>query len=282
MMTSTPETNREQSALWNGTGARAWVETQQVMDQMFEPMERLLVDSLAGTHPAALLDIGCGTGSTTLAAARRLGPQARCVGLDISAPMIEMARARAAREQLPVGFIAADAQVHGFEPASFDTLISRFGVMFFDDPVAAFANLGQAARPGARLHFTAWRSADENPFMTTAERAAAPLLPELPTRRPGAPGQFAFADRERVAAILRDSGWTGIEIEPVDFTCTMPTQELPNYIRWMGPVGQVLQKADDATRDRVGGAVRAAFESFVHGVEVRFTAACWSVTTLKP
>jgi SAM-dependent methyltransferase len=280
-MNPTPEANREQSALWNGTGARAWVETQQVMDQMFEPMERLLVEPLSGTRSSAVLDIGCGTGSTTLAAARRLGAQVRCVGLDISAPMIEMARARAAREGLPVSFVAADAQVHRFEPAGFDTLISRFGVMFFDDPVAAFTNLGQAARPGARLHFTAWRSADENPFMTTAERAAAPLLPDLPVRRPGAPGQFAFADRERVAAILQDSGWTGVEIAPIDFTCTMPTHELPNYIRWMGPVGQLLQKADDATRDRVGSAVRAAFERFVQGAEVRFTAACWSVKAVR-
>ena len=142
-----------------------------------------------------VLDVGCGTGSTTLAVARLLGAKGRCTGIDISEPMIAAARARAEREGTPASFIRADAQTHAFEPASFDMIISRFGVMFFDDSVRAFANLRRAARDDAELRFIAWRSAAENPFMTTAERAAAPLLPNLPARRPDAPGQFAFADR---------------------------------------------------------------------------------------
>ena len=109
--------------------------------------------------------------------------------------MIAAARARAERERTPADFVCADAEVHAFEPASFDTIISRFGVMFFDDPVRAFANLRRAARDDARVRCIAWRSAADNPFMTTAERAAAPLLPTLPARRPDAPGQFAFANR---------------------------------------------------------------------------------------
>ena len=153
-----------------------------------------------------VLDVGCGTGSTTLAVARRLGAKGRCIGIDISEPMIAAARARAEREGTPASFIRADAQTHAFEPASFDMIISRFGVMFFDDSVRAFANLRRAARDDAELRFIAWRSAAENPFMTTAERAAAPLLPNLPARRPDAPGQFAFADRRRVYSILEESG----------------------------------------------------------------------------
>ena len=147
-----------------------------------------------------VLDVGCGTGSTTLAVARRLGAKGRCIGIDISEPMIAAARARAEREGTPASFIRADAQTHAFEPASFDMIISRFGVMFFDDSVRAFANLRRAAKQTPSLRFIAWRSAAENPFMTTAERAAAPLLPNLPARRPDAPGQFAFADRDRVHA----------------------------------------------------------------------------------
>ena len=155
-------------------------------------------------------------------------------------------------------------------------IVSRFGVMFFDDPVLAFANLRRAASKDARLHAIAWRSAAENTFMTTAERAAAPLL-TLPPRQPGAPGQFAFADRQRVASILESSGWRGIDIQPIDVTCTLPEEELVGYFSRLGPVGLVLQDADEPTRARVIATVRAAFEPFVQASEVRFSAACWRI-----
>ena len=118
--------------------------------------------------------------------------------LDSIPSMIAAARARAEREGVPATFICASAEDYAFEPAAFDMVASRFGVMFFTDSVRAFANLRRAATPGAGLRFIAWRSVPENPFMTTAERAAVPLLPELPARRPDGPGQFAFADRQHV------------------------------------------------------------------------------------
>jgi hypothetical protein len=118
--------------------------------------------------------------------------------------------------------------------------------------------------------------------MTTAERAAAPLLPNLPARRPGAPGQFAFADRCRINAILQESGWAEIDIRPVDVTCTLPEKELVRYLSQLGPVGLILQETDSAIRDQVIKSVRAAFSSFVHGPEVRFIAACWMVSAQAP
>jgi len=223
-----------------------------------------------------VLDVGCGTGGTTLAVARRAAGN-RCVGVDISEPMIAAARARAERERIPASFICADAQTHAFEPASVDIVISRFGVMFFDDPVRAFANLRSAATDNADLLFIAWRSAEENPFMTTAERAAAPLLPNIPARRPDAPGQFAFADQRRVHRILEDSGWGEIDIQPIDVACAMPESELVGYVSRLGPLGRVLHEADDRTRSHVIETVRVAFDPYVHGAEVRFTAACWMV-----
>lgn len=113
--------------------------------------------------------------------------------------------------------------------------------------------------------------------MTTAERAAASLLPNLPTRRPDAPGQFAFADQHRVYTILEESGWAEIDIRPIDVTCVFPEKELVRYLTWLGPVGNILQEADDQTRTQVIEMVRPAFESYVYGDEVRFTAACWIV-----
>jgi ubiquinone/menaquinone biosynthesis C-methylase UbiE len=267
----------EQTKRWNSAPGHAWVEMQAVLDQTFAPLETLLVDAVAAASPARVLDIGCGTGATTLAVARRIAANDGCVGVDISEPMIAAARARAERERLHVTFICANAQEHAFDPARVDMLISRFGVMFFDDPVRAFANLRRASRRGAALRCIVWRSAAENPFMTTAERAAAPLLPDLPARKPDAPGQFAFANAERVRDILKESGWTEIDIQPLDVVCMFPEKELVPYLTRLGPVGLALQDAGDDTRARVVETIRPAFDPFVHAADVRFVAACWMI-----
>ena len=134
----------------------------------------------------------------------------------------------------------------------------------------------------AAMHFIAWRSPVENPFMTTAERAAAPLLPALPPRQPDAPGQFAFADRDRVRSILHDSGWTAIDIRPIDVICTMTERDLGRYYSRLGPVGRALRETDEGTRTRVIGTLREAFAPFVHGGTARFTAACWMIGARAP
>lgn len=276
-MDTAPQTENEQAKLWNGSAGRAWVDAQQVLDDMFKPIEDLLVAAASAGPGNRVLDVGCGTGGTTLAIARQLGPKGRCVGIDISEPMIAAARARAEQAGASASFICANAQDYGFEPASFDMIVSRFGVMFFDDFAQAFTNLRRAASNKAELRCVAWRGPAENPFMTTAERAAAPLLQNIPARRPDGPGQFAFADQRRVHRILEESGWAGIDIQPIDITCTLPEKELTRYITRMGPVGSILQEADDKTRAQVTEVVRAAFDPYVHGTEVRFTAACWMV-----
>jgi ubiquinone/menaquinone biosynthesis C-methylase UbiE len=214
-------------SFWPGIRPFRW-DTILGSGQLFKPFEDLLVEAVVAASAARVLDTGCGTGSTTLALARRLGSNGRCVGIDISDAMIAAARDRAERSGTSASFIRADAQVHAFEPASFDMIISRFGVMFFADSIRAFASLWRAARDNAALRFIAWRSAAENPFMTTAERAAAPLFPNIPARHPGAPGQFAFADQHHVSGILKASGWAEIDIQPIDVACTMPEKELVN------------------------------------------------------
>jgi len=267
----------EQAQLWNGPAGRAWVELQAVLDDMLKPFGDVIVEAALATAPSSLLDVGCGAGATTLEAARRLGAKGQCIGVDISEPLIAMARSRAERENVPAMFIRADAQNHDFEQSSFDMIISRFGVMFFEDPIRAFANLRRAARGDAELRLVVWRSAVENPFMTTAERAAAPLLPNIPARPPDAPGQFAFADQHRVRAILEESGWSGIDIRPMDLVCAFPKENLIDYFTRLGPVGRVLQNADDRTRAHVVATVRTAFDPYVQGAKVRFDAACWLV-----
>ena len=274
-------TDDEQAALWNGSAGSAWVETQDLLDQLFKPFEDLLVEAISAKSGGRLLDVGCGTGSTTLAIARRFAAKHGCTGIDISAPMIAAARSRAEREGTPATFLCANAQDYAFEPARFAGIISRFGVMFFTDPVRAFANLQRSAREGAELRLIAWRSADQNPFMTEAERAAAPLLPRLPTRTSNAPGQFAFASRDRVHTILEQSNWSEIAIRPIDIACSMPQKELLRYLTHLGPVGMILQQVDQATRARIIETIRPAFDRYIHGTEVHFTAACWMISALR-
>jgi ubiquinone/menaquinone biosynthesis C-methylase UbiE len=267
----------EQAKLWNGSAGCAWVEAQAMLDRTLQPFEDLLVEVVAASGAQRVLDVGCGTGSTTRAAGRVVGAKGHSVGIDISEQMIDAARVLAGSDRAPVEFICADAQTHPFEPARFDLIMSRFGTMFFTDPVAAFANLRRAGARDATLRSIVWRSPEENPFMTTAERAAAPLLPNLQARRADAAGQFGLADARRMRAILEDSGWTEIDIQPIDAVCTLPESELIRYGTRFGPVGVALREADPHTRAQVAGAVRAAFEPFVHGAEVRFTASCWLV-----
>lgn len=276
-MNMSPDTRSEQAMLWNGTAGHAWVEMQALLDGAFAPLENLLVDALAAQRPHRVLDVGCGTGSTTLALARALGDGGRCVGVDISQPMIAAARARAQRTGAAVDFVCADAQTHAFEPATFDRIVSRFGVMFFDNPVQAFANLRRAARDDAMAQFFVWRSADENPFMTAAERAARPLVPGFPERVADAPGQFAFADPQRVRRLLAASGWSGIDIRAVDVPCRFPAAELVRYFTLLGPLGRALREADEHMRTRIVAAVRPAFDPYVRGNDVCFDAACWIV-----
>lgn len=267
----------EQATLWNGPGARAWIEMQSLLDGVFKPFENLLVQETATKSARHILDVGCGTGATTLAFAQMVGTEGRVVGIDISEPMIAVARARAAHNSSTANFISADAQTHRFESASFDMITTRFGIMFFPDPVSALANLRHAATDDANLCLLVWRGAADNPFMTTAERAAAPLLPEIPARDPDAPGQFAFADPARVTRILADSGWSEIGIEPIDVACAFPESELVRYFTNLGPLSRLLHEVDEQTRTLVIEKVRGAFEPFVDRGEVRFQAACWIV-----
>jgi SAM-dependent methyltransferase len=268
--------SEDQAALWNGAAGLTWVEAQEPLDRLLRPFEQLLVETVLVRGARSVLDVGCGTGATTLAIARALAG-GKSVGVDVSEPMLALARLRAERERLAATFVRADAQTHAFELGSFDTVVSRFGVMFFADPVRAFANLRSATRRGGELALIAWRSPAENPFMTAAERAAAPFLPNLPARNVDAPGQFAFADSGRVRGILERSGWAGIDIRPLDVACTFAQDDLVGYVTRIGPIGRALRAADEQMRTRITAAVLPAFDPYVDGSEVRFVAACWMI-----
>ncbi len=277
-MPQSAQPNEQQSALWNDGSGKAWVDLQPILDEVLAPFERLMVDAGYPGEGGSVLDIGCGAGATTLAMARRVGESGRCVGVDISEPLVALATARAQAEGTAnAEFVAADAQTYAFEPGRFDAVVSRFGVMFFDDPVAAFSNIRRAVRPGGRLAFVAWRSPAENDFMTAAARAAAPFLPPAPPPDPNAPGQFAFADSARVGRILEASGWSSIEVERVDVPCETSEDNLMTYVTRLGPVGAALREVDPGTAEKIMASLPPAFERFRKDGAVRFNTACWLV-----
>lgn len=268
-------TSEDQAALWNGEMGQTWVEMARVTDELFEPLTAPLRE-VAEAGASALLDVGCGAGFTTLALARELGPEARTVGADISGPLLVAARDRAGAAGVPIEFIFGDAQTFDFEPASFDLIVSRLGVMFFADPVAAFANLRRAATEGARLRFICWRDPAENPFMTLTARATKGLL-DLPARIPNTPGPYGLADAERTRGILADAGWAAVEVRPFDPTCTMPAAELMTFFTRIGPLREALAEADEELREAALDAVRTAAQMFVDGDRASFDPALWIV-----
>ena len=165
-----------------------------------------------------VLDIGCGCGHTSLSLAHRVGAQGAITGIDTSAPMLSLARTPAEHRAEPgaaIEFVEADAQTHAIQRDSFDAVFSRFGVMFFEDPVAAFSNIRTALRPNGRLGFCCWQPRAVNPFMTVPAQAALELLPPPPEMPPRAPGPFAFAEPDYIHSILSRSGFSDISITPL-------------------------------------------------------------------
>ncbi|HEX8868265.1 MAG TPA: class I SAM-dependent methyltransferase [Lentzea sp.] len=271
----TSEVNSEQARWWNEAG-EGWANAQAIVDLVLRPFEELLAQKALERPRHRVLDVGCGTGAVTRAIADALGDAPECVGLDISRTMIA-----GAAQHGHVRFVVADAQTHTFDEP-FDLVVSRFGVMFFDDPAAAFRNLLKATTPGGELCFVTWRTAEENSFMTTAQKAAAPLLPDAPPLDPNGPGPFSLADADATKKLFEQSGWDSVVIEPVDRICVMPEELLVPYLSNLGPISRALKQAEESERPRIMAEVRGAFDEFVHGDEVRVPAACWQITASAP
>ncbi|HLY80220.1 MAG TPA: methyltransferase domain-containing protein [Caulobacteraceae bacterium] len=268
--------NAAQIAYWNVNGAN-WVALQDVLDTQLQDLGLAAMAALGVGEGERVIDIGCGCGATTMELARRVGAGGKVLGADISAPMLEVARRRAGELGLGhVGFVEADAQIHAFEPA--DAAFSRFGVMFFADPSAAFANIRKALAPAGRLAFVCWRVLAENPWMTIPMAAVAPLVPSTPPPPPNAPGPFAFADRDRVHGILTAAGFTQIAIDP--HNQAIGQGDLETTVRTslnVGPVGAALRE-NPQLRGPITEAVRAALAPHAGADGVKLPSATWIVT----
>jgi SAM-dependent methyltransferase len=267
--------NIEQAEFWSEL-APTWLELEDQLEQVGGPPGKLAMDRLGLLPGQRVVDLGCGLGRTTLALAARVRPGGEVVGVDISAEMLARGRDRAA--QLGVGnveFVHADAQVHDFGQARFDAAYSRFGVMFFSDPVAAFANIRRALRPGGALSLVCWQAVFDNDWMLIPGAAVAEVTGTLPPMPgPEEPGPFSLADPARVRAVLGAAGFGSIVITPHADYVVISENQIPAAalasVR-AGGVRQALREADDQTRQRALTAIETALRARLHDGEVRLS-----------
>lgn len=243
-------TRPKQAAQWNGSSGEIWVRRQETLDRMVRPLGQIALDAARVAPGEAVLDVGCGCGDTTLAVAESAGATGRVLGVDVSEPMLaragERVAARRGTDAAPVELVVADAATHPLPEAAFDVLVSRFGVMFFEDPESAFANLARALRPGGRLAFVCWRAMADNPWALLPLRAVSSVAP-VPTPPPGAPGPFAFADAARVTRILEGAGFVDVSLTPHDGEVPLgPTgpgtrdEDILDYLLEVGPAARAI------------------------------------------
>ena len=277
--------NTNQIEFWNGEAGQKWVTNSDLLDAMLAPFADAVMSAAALQAGESVMDIGCGGGALTLKAAQAVGSTFGALGVDISEPLIGLAQERAAKAGLPATFTVADASSHRTEQP-LDAVISRFGVMFFSDPVQAFANIRRNLRAEGRMTFACWQSLAVNDWARAPLEAAMPFLKEPPTPPPpGAPGPFAFADKAHVTNILEQAGWLDIQIEGWTGEMTLPgnnATESAGHLMRLGPVGRMLaeQEIDLAP-------VEAALQGRMAEMagddgRIRMQAATWIVSAVAP
>ncbi len=282
----TNPTNYQQREHWNGDEAAHWVDAADGYDAQLQPFGDALLAAMAPQSGEVVIDVGCGNGVTAIGAART----AQAVsGVDISAPMLAVARARAAELGVSnVDFVEADAQTYAFAPAAADVVMSRFGVMFFDDAPAAFANLSRALTPGGRIGFVSWRPLVDNEWLLTPGAAAGAHV-EIPPAETAAdaPGMFSLSDPNSVRTRLEGAGFSQIEIAPINTTITLggggTVEEALAFLLRTGIARALFAGALDEQRTLAVDAVRTSFAThYEPGVGVRMGAAGWMVSGVKP
>ena len=277
--------NAWQLADWNGENGERWLVNQERLDRMLAPYGDAAIAAAGASPGEKVLDVGCGAGATSLDLAAHVGAQGHVLGVDISEALIGHARARVPAG-VPLEFAVADASRAPLPRAHFDLLFSRFGVMFFDDPGAAFAHLREALKPGGRLCFICWRGAAENDWVRLPMSALQALLPVPPAPDPEAPGPFSFGDRDRVTRILDTAGFADISFTPFDhpqiygegIDADAAVEDALRLSMQIGPIARVLPDQPADIQERALAALRGLFAARAEGNMVKIDGAAWIVS----
>ncbi|WP_299148049.1 methyltransferase domain-containing protein [uncultured Tateyamaria sp.] len=275
--------NHDQEEFWDASAGPAWVALQGQMDALIQPVLDLVLER-AGLRPGErVLDIGCGTGASVLQALDQVGDRGHVTGVDIAASMLELAKGRLGG-RANVDLLKSDAQTHVFT-TDYDALISRFGVMFFADTTAAFANMARALAPGGRIICAAWGPAPHNPWFMEPAGAAADVLGSMPKVDRTEPGPFAFEDAARTCALLQAAGLEDIQATQIDLHLT-PLGDLSqaaDLCCQIGPADRALRhhEANPAQRRAVADRIAARFAQYQEGDNLRIPASINLFTARK-
>ena len=276
--------NTDQAKAWDGPEGEHWALHHERFDDTISPHHAVLIDAAAFAPGERVLDIGCGNGLTSRDAARAVGPSGSVLGVDLSGPMLAVAERLAKEEGLDnVRYEQADAQVHPFEPGAYDLAISRFGVMFFLDPVAAFTNIAAALRPGGRAAFLVWQSIAANEWVS-AMRDALAVGRELPVPPPGAPSPFSMADTDFTRGVLTEAGFTDIafaESTP-PWRLGSDADDAYGFVTGLHVIKMMLEDLDDDLTAQALANLRATAAAHETPDGVYFGSAAWLVTARKP
>lgn len=279
------DANAKQIAFWSGVGGRHWVERQELWDIVLQPVLDAALARAEVRPGEQVIDVGCGCGASSVAVGRRVGPEGRVLGLDVSPPMLALARRRCPPD-LPVAFEEADASVYPLPAEAFDLLFSRFGVMFFADPTRAFANLRKGLKPGGRLAFSCFRDPRLNAWMRVPLEAAYEHVPRLPQLGPEDPGPFSFADAGRVHRILEGAGFASVTLEPVDLAFDLGSGRglatAVESVMRIGPTSAAVEDQPEDVRATVAASLTRVLAPYVTGDAVALPAAIWIVTARNP
>lgn len=272
-------------AYWKGTGGQRWLAHQRLHDALLAPVTAVLLDRAAARVGEAVLDIGCGSGAISIALAQRVAPSGRVLAVDVYPPLLERAR-ELAPPGLPLQFALGDAATYPFEPGGAELLCSRFGVMFFADPDAAFGNMRAALRSGARLVFACWREPRQNPWQMLPLQEAYRHVARLPETGPEDPGPYSFASEQRVRRILERAGFSAIALEPIDLSIDLAEGEgLDRAVETalgIGPASRAIDGQPPAVRVAVAESIRAALAKYQKGNRVPLPGAIWVVSARNP
>ncbi|MFE5600191.1 class I SAM-dependent methyltransferase [Streptomyces coelicoflavus] len=276
--------NTEQAHAWNGPEGAHWARNQDRWNAVNEGFNEPLLAAAGLTGKDRVLDLGCGSGQTTRLAALR-APRGHALGLDLSGPMLAEARSRAEREGVPnVSFAQGDAQVHPFDAGAFDAAVSRYGVMFFADPVAAFGNVGRALRPGGRLAFVCPADAMLNGWVT-AMASLRDVLPVGDFGRPGLPGMFSLAVPRRITDVLTAAGYVGINVNRAQAYGAWGhgAEDAADFLLGTGPGRHLMEQADPTARARARHALTEHLRAYeAEDGTVRLRSTSWLVTADRP
>ena len=276
--------NQEQREFWSDIKGDLWVTLQPRIDTMLATFGDKALDTLNPQSGERILEIGCGTGTTTLALGGRVGTSGEILAADLSRPMLNKAIERAnVSAEHPITFVEADAQVHSFPTATFDAVYSRFGVMFFDDPIAAFRNIRKAVRPGGRMAYVCWADRKANPWIRIPAGAAKTCL-DLPAPPPDdAPGQFSMENEGRVQQILHDAGWSDIGLErfTVEGSIGSDAADAARFITKMGPMSEPFALADSDTQNKTLQVIEEALTPYSNDSGVTLGFSTWIVSAMQ-